>query len=47
MIDKDNLFSTYAQLSEKLTFLTPLRTCAYQDVRNVRFSANFAYLLNE
>ena len=46
-------FSTIAKLSEKLTFLTPdthtLRTptCAYQGVRNVSFSDNFAYLLNE
>ena len=32
--------STYAKLSEKLTFLTPW--CAYQGVRNVSFSENFA-----
>ena len=42
-------FSTYAQFSEKLTFLTLIRTrtCAYQGVRNVSFSENFAYLLND
>ena len=37
-------FSTYAKFSEKLTFLTPW--CAYQGVRNVSFSENFAYVLN-
>ena len=35
--------SMYAKFSEKLTFLTP---CAYQGVRNVGFSENFAYVLN-
>ena len=38
------------QISEKRTFLTPLirtRTCAYQGVRNVSVSENFAYVLNE
>ena len=35
--------STYAKFSEKLTFLTP---CAYQGVRNVSFSENFAYVIN-
>ena len=35
--------STYAKLSKKLTFL---RTCAYQGVRNVGFSENFAYIVN-
>ena len=38
-----HLLSTYAKLSEKLTFL---RTCAYQGARNVSFSENFAYVLN-
>ena len=41
--------STYAKFSEKLTFLVPLirtRTCAYQEVRNVCFSENFAYVFN-
>ena len=41
--------SMYAKFSEKLTFLTPLtrlRTCAYQGVRNVSFSENFAYVLS-
>ena len=34
----------HAKFSEKRTFLTPyfLRTCAYQGVRNVRFSENLA-----
>ena len=36
-------FSTYAKFSEELT----LRECAYQGVRNVRFSEKFAYVLNE
>ena len=33
--------SMYANSSKKLTFLT------YQGVRNVSFSENFAYVLNE
>ena len=47
---RNHSFSTYAEFSEKLTFLTPwLRTsaCAYQEVRNDSFSENFAYVLNE
>ena len=48
---RNHSFSTYAKFSEKLTFLTPwypmLRTCACQGVRNVSFSENFAYVLNE
>ena len=39
-------FSTYVKFSEKLTFLTPWYACAYQGVRNVSFSENFAYVLN-
>ena len=39
----DLLFSAYAKFSEDLT----LRECAYQGVRNVRFSGKFAYVLNE
>ena len=39
----DHSFLTYAKFSEKLTFFT----CAYQGVRNVSFSENFACLLNE
>ena len=35
--------STYAKFSEKLTFLTPW----YAEVKNVNFSENFAYVLNE
>ena len=43
--------STYAIFSQKLTFLTSyvsrVRTCAYQGVRSVSFSENFAYVINE
>ena len=51
----DHPFSTYAKLSEKLTFLTSwyahVCTCArtyvcVSGVRNVSFSESFAYLLN-
>ena len=38
-------FSAYAKFSEKVTFLT--FHDAYQGVRNVSFSENFTYLLNE
>ena len=38
---KGHSFSTYATFSEKVTFLT----C--QGVRNVGFSENVAYVLNE
>ena len=47
--ERDYPFSTYAKISEKLTFLTPLIctcTCAYQGVRNVTFSENYAYVLH-
>ena len=46
-------FSTSAKFSETLTFLPHLllkrlRTCAYQGVRNVSFSENFArYVMND
>ena len=45
----DHSFSTYVKFSEKLTFPPPpplirTRTCAYQGVRNVSFSENFAYV---
>ena len=47
----DHWFSTYAKFSEKPTFLTPwyvhVHTCVYQGVRNVSFSENVAYVLNE
>ena len=46
----DHSCSTYAKLSEKLLFLTPLirtHTCAYQEVRNISFSENFPCVLNE
>ena len=46
-----SFLSTYAIFSEKLTFLITwyahVRTWAYQGVRNVSFSNNFAYVLNE
>ena len=43
-------FNTYAEFSEKNNIsYTLIRTCtcAYQEVRNVSFSENFAYGLNE
>ena len=43
----DHSFCTFAKFSEKLTFLNLLRTCAYQGVRNVSFSEDFADVLNE
>ena len=44
----DHSFGKYAKLSEKLTFPTPdMCTCAYQGLRYVSFSENFAYILNE
>ena len=46
----DHSFSTFAKFSEKLNIsypLIPARTCAYQGVRNVSFSGNFANILNE
>ena len=51
--------NTYAKFSEKLTFLTvrimelerlvfrQILTCAYQGVKNVSFSENVRYVLNE
>ena len=50
VLNKDHLFSMFAKFSEKLTFLYPLihtRTCAYQGVRNVSFSENFANVIDE
>ena len=42
--------STYAKLSEKLSFLTPwyahVRNVSFEMLRNVSFSQNFAYVLN-
>ena len=46
---KGHPLSTYAKFSEKVTSLTPLihtRRRAYQEVRNVSFSENLAYILN-
>ena len=46
---RGHLFSTYAKCSEKLRFLASryaqVRTCAYQEERNLSFSENL-YLLN-
>ena len=47
---RDYSFSRYAIFSEKINIFCPqirTPTCAYQGVRNVSFSDNFAYLLNE
>ena len=46
---RDYSFSTYAKFSEKRIFLTPwyVHTFVYQGVRNVSFSENFLYVLNE
>ena len=41
----DHSLIMYAKCSEKLTILNSW--CAYQEVRNVSFSENFAYLLND
>ena len=41
-----HLLSTHAKFSEKLTFVRA-RMCAYQAVRNVSFSENLTYVLNE
>ena len=45
----DHSSITFAKFSVKLTFLTPwcTRSCAYQGVRNVSFSENFANVMNE
>ena len=45
----DHLFSTFAKFSDKTNISYPLirtRTCAYQGVKNVSFSENFANVLN-
>ena len=44
-LPKDHSFTTCAKFSEKLLFLT--RPRANQEVTNVSFSENFAYVLNE
>ena len=48
ILDRDHSFSTYAKLSEKLTFLPLIRarTYAYEGV-NVNFSENFVHVLNK
>ena len=45
VLERGHPFSKYTKFSEKLTFLAPTRTCAYQGVRNVSVSENFAYVL--
>ena len=44
-------FSTYTKYSEKITFISyPLmrtRKFAYQEIRNINFSENLVYVLNE
>ena len=42
---RDHSFSTYAELSEKLTSVTPIHTHAYLEVRNIVFSENFAHAI--
>ena len=47
---RDHSFGTYAKCSEKTSIFYPLiriRTCMYQVVRNVSFSKNVTYVLNE
>ena len=46
---RDHSYSNCAKIFIKLTFLTPWHTYtfAYQEVRNVGFSENFAYVINE
>ena len=50
IIMRDHSLSTYAKFPEKLTFLASwyahVRTRAYQGLRNVSFSENFAYVLS-
>ena len=49
--NRDHSFSTYAKISEKLTFpthtLIHTLTCASQGVRNVSFSEKFAHVIHE
>ena len=44
----EDLFDTYAEFSEEVTFLTAKYAlmCAYHVVRNVSFSENSAYVRN-
>ena len=45
---KDTIYLVLTQnFLKKLEFLTPLLTCAYQGVRSVSFSEDFAYLINK
>ena len=48
-IHGDHSFSTFVKFSGKLTFLPLIRTrtYAYEGVRNINFSENFANALNE
>ena len=45
---RDHPYSTYAKFSKNISYpLIRIRTWAYQGVRKVSFSENFAYVLNE
>ena len=47
---RNHSFSTYTKFLRKTNISYPLirtRTCAYQGVKNVSFSGNLAYVLNE
>ena len=44
---RDRSFSMFEKYPEKLLFLTSWYTCAYKGVRNISFSENIAYELNE
>ena len=50
-IRRDDSFNSYAEFSEKLTFITPLYAhvvmCAYHGVKNVSLSEKFANALNK
>ena len=47
IIVSDHSFSTFAKFTDISYPLIRTRTCPYQGVRNVSFSENFAYVLNE
>ena len=46
IFSRDHLFSTYAKTNIYYLMIRS-RTCVYQGVRNVNFSENFVYVLNE
>ena len=49
LVTKDHSFSTYTKFLEKLTFFTPWYSMyvSFSGGKNVTFSENVAYLLNE